>query len=423
MKVKQNLSILIWAKCSKKNKQGLIPVYARITIDGKRAEISLNKKISIEKWDKDFGMLKTKDMESKAINQFLLQAKSDLNIHFINLCVLNEKVTTEMLSDTYLGKENKLKEKTLLDAFEYHNRKFKEKAEHGSVSMKTWARFEILKNKVIKFMNETYKEKDRNLSLVKHSFATEFEHYLMIKDNLATNTLMKYIKMLKTVLNMCVANEWIPSNPFANFKCTYTPPDRNVLTKEELLKLYEKEMPNKRLEEVRDVFMFACYTGYAFADLEKFEYNSVTIGIDGEYWLKTNRVKTDTSENVMILDIPMKIIEKYKSNEYCITYNKLLPIISNQRYNGYLKELAGLCNIKKHLTSHIARHTFATTVTLANGISLESVSAMLGHKSIRTTQIYAKVVQSKLSDEMKLLKEKLNPTIKCELVPLQVSNL
>jgi site-specific recombinase XerD len=125
----------------------------------------------------------------------------------------------------------------------------------------------------------------------------------------------------------------------------------------------------------------------------------------------------------MILDIPMKIIEKYKSNEYCITYNKLLPIISNQRYNGYLKELAGLCNIKKHLTSHIARHTFATTVTLANGISLESVSAMLGHKSIRTTQIYAKVVQSKLSDEMKLLKEKLNPTIKCELVPLQVSNL
>jgi site-specific recombinase XerD len=328
-----------------------------------------------------------------------------------------------MLSDTYLGKENKLKEKTLLDAFEYHNRKFKEKAEHGSVSMKTWARFEILKNKVIKFMNETYKEKDRNLSLVKHSFATEFEHYLMIKDNLATNTLMKYIKMLKTVLNMCVANEWIPSNPFANFKCTYTPPDRNVLTKEELLKLYEKEMPNKRLEEVRDVFMFACYTGYAFADLEKFEYNSVTIGIDGEYWLKTNRVKTDTSENVMILDIPMKIIEKYKSNEYCITYNKLLPIISNQRYNGYLKELAGLCNIKKHLTSHIARHTFATTVTLANGISLESVSAMFGHKSIRTTQIYAKVVQSKLSDEMKLLKEKLNPTIKCELVPLQVSNL
>ena len=423
MKVKQNLSILIWAKCSKKNKQGLIPVYARITIDGMRAEISLNKKISIEKWDKDSGLLKTKDMEAKAINQYLLQAKSDLHIHFINLCVLNEKVTTQMLSDNYLGKEIKSKEKTLLDAFEYHNRKFKEKAIHGSVSMKTWARFEILKNKVIKFMNETYKEKDRNLSLVKHSFATEFEHYLMIKDNLATNTLMKYIKMLKTVLNMSVANEWIPSNPFANFKCTYNPPDRNVLTKEELLKMYEKEMPNKRLEEVRDVFIFACYTGYAFADLEKFEYDSVTIGIDGEYWLKTNRVKTDAAENVMLLDIPMKVIEKYKSNEYCIKYNKLLPIISNQRYNGYLKELAALCSIKKHLTSHIARHTFATTVTLANGISLESVSAMLGHKSIRTTQIYAKVVQSKLSDEMKLLKEKLNPTIKCELIPLQSSNL
>lgn len=423
MKVLQNLSILIWANPSKKDKNGFYPLNARITIDGKRSEISIGKKVHPEKWDKIFGMLKGKDLESKTFNSHLHQVKSDINVHFLNLSAITEKVSPQLLSDTYLGKETKLKEKTLLDAFEYHNRKFKEKAEHGSVSLKTWSRFEILKNKVIKFMNETYKEKDRNLSNVKHSFATEFEHYLMIKDNLATNTLMKYIKMLKTVLNMCVANEWIPSNPFTNFKCTYTPPDRNVLTKEELLKLYEKEMPNKRLEEVRDVFMFACYTGYAFADLEKFEYNSVTIGIDGEYWLKTNRVKTDTSENVMILDIPMKIIEKYKSNDYCITYNKLLPIISNQRYNGYLKELAGLCNIKKHLTSHIARHTFATTVTLANGISLESVSAMLGHKSIRTTQIYAKVVQSKLSDEMKLLKEKLNPTIKCELVPLQVSNL
>lgn len=421
MKVKQNLSILIWANPSKIDKNGFYPLNARITIDGKRSEISLGKKVHPDKWDKVYGVLKGKDSEAKTFNNHLIQVKSDINVHFLNLSAINESVSPQFLSDNYLGKEIKSKEKTLMDAFEYHNRKFKEKAIHGSVSLKTWARFEILKNKVIKFMAVTYKEKDRNLSSIKHAFATEFEHYLMITDNLATNTLMKYIKMLKTVLNMAVANEWIASNPFTNFKCTYNPPERNVLTKEELFKIYENEMPNKRMEEVRDVFIFACYTGYAFADLEKFELNAVTIGIDGEYWLKTNRVKTDTAENVMLLDIPMKVIEKYKSNEYCVSYNKLLPIISNQRYNGYLKELASICNINKHLTSHIARHTFATTVTLANGITLESVSAMLGHKSIRTTQIYAKVVQSKLSNEMKLLKEKLNPTIKCEL-NVSVSN-
>lgn len=416
MKVKQNLSILIWANPSKKDKNGLIPLYARITIDGKRAEISLNNKVNPEKWDKDLAILKGNTLETKTLNNHLIKVRTDLNVHFINLSAIHQAVSPQLLSDTYLGKETKPLEKTIMDAFEYHNKKFKEKAEHGSVSLKTWTRFEILKNKVVKFMEKNYKTKDKNLKDIKHSFATDFEHYLMINDKLASNTLMKYIKMLKTVLNMCVANEWIPSNPFMNFKCTYTPPDRKVLTPDELSTLYSKVMPNKRLEEVRDVFIFACYTGYAFADMEQFDFNAVTVGIDGEYWLKTNRIKTDSAENVMLLDIPLKIIEKYKTNEYCMANNKLLPIISNQRYNSYLKEIAAICDIKKHLTSHIARHTFATTVTLANGISLESVSAMLGHKSIRTTQIYAKVVQSKLSNEMKLLKQKLNPTINCELI-------
>lgn len=422
MKVKQNLSILIWANQSKKDKNGLVPLYARITISGKRAEISLYNKVNPDKWDKESGTLKGNDLETKTLNNHLQKVKTDLNVHFINLSVLHQTVSPQLLSDTFLGKETKPLEKTIMDAFEYHNKKFKEKALHGSVSMKTWTRFEILKNKVVKFMEKTYKEKDRNLKDIKHSFATEFEHYLMINDKLASNTLMKYIKMLKTVLNMCVANEWIPSNPFMNFKCTYTPPDRNVLTPDELSTLYSKVMPNKRLEEVRDVFMFACYTGYAFADMEQFDLNAVTVGIDGEYWLKTNRIKTDSAENVMLLDIPLEIIQKYKTHPYCLANNKLLPIISNQRYNSYLKEISAICDIKKHLTSHIARHTFATTVTLANGISLESVSAMLGHKSIRTTQIYAKVVQSKLSNEMKLLKQKLNPTINCELISSAASN-
>jgi site-specific recombinase XerD len=408
MHSKQTLSTLIWANTSKKDKTGLVPLYLRITIDGKRAEISLGKKTEPEKWNSEKSCISGNSAEVKTFNHYLSTIKSDIHKLFIQLSVLHEKLTPQMLSDSYLGKEPKNKEKTLIDVFQYHNKKFKEKAERGLLSKKTHARFEILLGKIVKFMLEEYGQKDRVLSAVKHQFATDLEHYFTVKQNLGSNTAMKYIKMLKTILNVAVANEWLPSNPLTNFKCTYVSPDREVLTQAELNLIYNKAMPNARMECVRDVFIFACYTGYAFSDLEQFEHNAVTRGIDGELWLKTNRVKTDVAENVLLLDIPLAIIEKYSRDQYCLNANKLLPVNSNQRYNSYLKELATICNIQKHLTSHIARHTFATTVTLANGISLESVSAMLGHRSVRTTQIYAKVVQSKLSNEMRSLKEKFS---------------
>lgn len=171
------------------------------------------------------------------------------------------------------------------------------------------------------------------------------------------------------------------------------------------LRLKEIDIP--RLAEVRDVFVFCCYTGFAYSDIYKFEYDAVTKGIDGGYWLSTNRQKTGTKESVPLLPIALDIIEKYREHEYCIEANKLLPVNSNQRYNAYLKEIAAICGIKKKITSHIARHTFATTVTLANGVPIETVSSMLGHNSIRTTQIYAKVVEKKVSEDMQSLKEKL----------------
>jgi site-specific recombinase XerD len=235
---------------------------------------------------------------------------------------------------------------------------------------------------------------------------SEFEHFLLTQHKLQNNTAHKYIKNLKKIMNMAVGLDWIPSNPFNQFKCSYHSPEREVLTPDELQKIMNKKLDSKRLEEIRDVFIFCCYTGFAYVDVYKFDKDAVTKGIDGENWIYTNRNKTGTKENVPLLPIPMQIIQKYKDDEYCVNYNKLLPVNSNQRYNNYLKELATICGIKKHLTTHIARHTFATTVTLANGVPIETVSAMLGHSSIRTTQIYAKVVEKKVSDDMKLLKQK-----------------
>lgn len=208
-------------------------------------------------------------------------------------------------------------------------------------------------------------------------------------------------------MNMSVGLDWIPSNPFNNFRCSYTAPDREVLTQEELDTIRFKDIPNPRLSEVRDVFVFCCYTGFAYSDIYKFEYDAVTKGIDGESWLSTNRQKTGTKESVPLLPVALDIIQKYRDHKYCIGANKLLPVNSNQRYNSYLKEIADICNINKKITSHIARHTFATTVTLANGVPIETVSSMLGHNSIRTTQIYAKVVEKKVSEDMQSLKAKL----------------
>ena len=209
-------------------------------------------------------------------------------------------------------------------------------------------------------------------------------------------------------MNQAVALDWIPSSPINQFKCSYKNPDRVVLTESEIEILRKKKLHIKRLEEVRDVFIFQCYTGFAYTDLYNFKRNDVLIGIDGEYWLNTFRQKTGTKENVPLLPVALEIIEKYKNHKHCIDNNKLLPVNSNFRYNAYLKEIADIVGINKNLTHHIARKTFATTVLLYNGISMEVVSELLGHSKLQVTQDhYAKVVKKRVSNEVSKLKNKL----------------
>ena len=178
------------------------------------------------------------------------------------------------------------------------------------------------------------------------------------------------------------------------------------LTEHEINEIATKKFSSERLEQIRDVFLFCCYTGLAFADVEKLKPSEIGIGIDGSKWIFTNRQKTDTLSRIPLLSIAIDILEKYKDHPACITSNKVLPVLSNQKYNEYLKEIANICGINKKMTSHTERHTFATTITLSNGVPMESVSKMLGHKNIKTTQHYAKVLDKKISDDMNLLKAK-----------------
>ncbi|MBN9294257.1 MAG: site-specific integrase [Flavobacteriia bacterium] len=392
---------------TQKEKDGKHPIFMRIFVDHKKSEVFTDQYVSEAHWDNNAKKVRSACKEADYINSYLDNLKAKVQNQFYELRSQGKEITSEQLKNQLLGIEEKLKHKTILEAFDYHNLKLSEQVKIGKVVAKTYTRYKITKNKVEAFIQYQYKKDNIPLPEMRLRFVTEFEHYLLTIDKLQSNTAHKYIKNLKKIMNMAVGLDWIPSNPFNLFKCSYVSTERDILNQEELDVIRHKKISIERLAEVRDVFIFCCYTGFAYSDVYQFERNAVIIGLDGEYWLSTNRQKTGTKESVPLLPIPLEIIEKYKDNEYCIKHNKLLPINSNQRYNAYLKEMADICGIKKHLTTHIARHTFATTVTLANGVPIETVSAMLGHNNIRTTQIYAKVVEQKVSDDMQQLREKL----------------
>ena len=273
----------------------------------------------------------------------------------------------------------------------------------------TTRHYRVTEGKVRTFLKHQYSRSDIPLNQLNHRFATEFEHFLKTEQGLDHNTVMGHLKYLKKVANIAVTYDWLDKNPFQNFRCSTREVPCEFLTAEELARLAEKSLSMRRLAEVRDIFIFSCYTGYAYSDVLKLTPDHVLTGIDGEKWIMTRRNKTDTKSNVPLLPQAMAILNKYAQDPEAVAASKLLPVKSNQKINAYLKELADLCEIKKPLTFHIARHTFATTVTLTNGVPIETVSAMLGHRNLRTTQIYAKVVEHKVSEDMKRLRERLSP--------------
>ena len=331
--------------------------------------------------------------------------KAELHKHYSYLLALDKPVDAETLKNQYLGIGEK--QKTICEAFDMHNKRFAEKVSVSKKSANTLKRLEITKQKVIAFLQYQFKVLDKSLNDIRFSFAADFEHYLSTVQKIGSNTSMKYIKNVKQVLKMAADQGWILVNPLSGFKCSYDEPQRERLTMEEIMKLYHKDLQIARLEEVRDVYLFCCFTGYAYQDVLNLTKDNIISGIDSEKWIVKNREKNDNPERVPLLPLALEIIDKYKFHPYCEVFGRLLPVNSNARFNGYLKEVAAICGIKKHLTTHTARHTFATTVTLEHDVPLETVSQMLGHRSIRTTQLYAKITQRKISNNMKELKNRL----------------
>ncbi len=399
--MKQNYSLLFWLNTSRMQLEKAA-IYCRITVNGKRAELSVKRFIEPSKWIKTAGMVKGSSEEARIINNQLDIIRTSIYRIYVEQTSLGKFITSDLLKNEFLG--NTEKEKTFLEAFKYHNDQMKELI-GVDVVKSTHTKFETVYKKCSDFLKKRIKRSDVYLKELDYKFITDFEHYLKT-EGIAHNTAMKYIRNVKKVINQTVLNGWLPRNPFAQFKCSTHAVIREILDEAELSALYSKEFKQERLEEVRDVFLFCCFTGYAFIDVFKLKQTDVAKGIDGDCWIFTRRTKTNTVSNVPLLPQAEEIVNKYKDHPKCVQSGKLLPVNSNQKMNAYLKEIATLCNINKELTMHIARHTFATTVTLSNGVPIESVSKMLGHKKLATTQIYAKVLEHKVSEDMQQLKQK-----------------
>ena len=410
MKNKDQFRVYVYLN-NQRSINGTSPIYIRIYINGMRSEIATRHIINPSHWNSKTSQMKLGSPNEITINTYLNDVRAQINQHYFHLIASKSEITAKILKNLFLGLDEvgKSNEKTITEAFDYHNLKMMDMVKIGKISPQTLMKFKITKNKVLEFIKLNYNKKDFPLSELRLRFVTEFEHFLLTTQHINRNTAHKYIKHFKKVINMAVGLDWMNKNPFTQFKCIYVSPDRQVLNQDELDLLINKELKIERMRNVRDVFVFCCYTGFAYADVFQFDHDAVIKGLDGEYWISKNRQKTGIRESVPLLPIALDIINMYRDNEYCKKNNKLLPVNSNQKYNAYLKELADLCGIDKHLTTHIARHTFATTVTLANGVPIETVSSMLGHTNIRTTQIYAKVVEKKVSEDMQNLKAKLFP--------------
>jgi site-specific recombinase XerD len=408
----KSFSVLFWTNKAKADNNGLVPLYARVTVEGKRAEISLKKKLNLKKWDVRTGFMKGSGEDVRITNKYINEVSNELFEIYMKFNRNGKTASADDIKIKFTGQmEVDAPGRSLLEVFDEHNREIESLVGKDYVKA-TVTKYKTIRSKVGDFIIKKYKKQDLLLDGLDFTFISNFEKYLKIHEGIEHNTTMSYIKRLKRILTIAVNNKWIAHNPFLAFKCTTRKVSRTHLSEQELSVLSLKEFKIKRLEEVRDCFLFSCYTGYAFVDAQKLTPAHVQKRNDGEFWIETSRTKTEIVANVPLLPQAIAIIEKYKDDNGCIISNRLLPIKSNQKMNAYLKEIADLCGIEKNLTTHIARHTFATTITLGNDVPIETVSKMLGHTKITTTQIYARVQENKISRDMSALKQKLT-SIKC----------
>ncbi|APQ16218.1 site-specific integrase [Maribacter hydrothermalis] len=404
MQTSRTFSIHLWLNTSK-GKDGLAPIYARVTVDGKRAEISLQRQTKIKNWDSKSKRTKARTPEAKALNIYLNQIYFkllDCQKELLSECKL---ITAKSIKYRFVGKDEK--HKTLLELVTYHN-----KSMLGKLKMGTLKNYYTTENYLKRFLILEKKTKDIYLKQISSSFIIDFEQHLRKGPSLQSskplrnNGVMKHLERLRKLMNLALDLEWLDKNPFVRYKLKFNKFTKQFLTQENLETFEVSLLKEKKYQIVRDLFVFACYTGLSYSDVKLLNKANIKPGIDGDFWIFIRRQKNEQLVKIPLLDKALAILKKYE-NYPNVDKGRALPVISNQKINFYLKEITSDIGINKNITFHSARHTFATTVTLSNGVPIETVSKLMGHKKISTTQIYARVLEEKISSDIILLKKRL----------------
>jgi len=398
------ISTSFYMRKNRRRANGKSPIYMRIKLDPDYFDVQTKVFAHAQLWDGSQGRLKTVDDDARKTNKVLEGFMFKALDMQRQLMTAGEDITIDAMKRKWYGHSSE-KPIWLMPIFEDHNDKMKQLI-GKEFSPLTYERYVTSKKHTQEFIRYKYQQDDYDIKKLDYDFISEYDFWFRSVRNCDHNTTVKYLSNFRKIVNICVKSGKIAKDPFFGYKMVKREIDRPFLVEEELTRISLKEFVAPRLNQVRDIFLFSCFTGLAYADVTKLTREEVTIGIDGEKWIWTNRQKTDTRSRIPLLPQALEIIERYADHPECADKGKLLPALSNQKMNNYLKEIADACDITKKMTFHTARHTFATTVTLTNGVPIETVSKMLGHRNLKTTQHYAKILDKKVSEDMMILKSK-----------------
>ncbi|MDL2212708.1 site-specific integrase [Parabacteroides sp. OttesenSCG-928-J18] len=393
--------ILFYIKRGNPKKNGNVVIMGRITIDGERAQFSTKLEIHPDKWDNKMGRAKGNSTSIVNLNRLLDNIRAKASMHYTRMMDDKGYVLPDKIKNALLGFQEK--GKTIMFYFDKFNAQYKLKV-GTMVTRTTYLRYELAKSRLTDFLKTNKGTDDIPFMEINTVFLQDFYLFLRNIHKSGNNNAMKTLQHVRCVFNYIKNSGESFIDPFANFKMSFETKERNYLTKEELTVLYNKKFGSERLNKVRDTFLFSCYTGLSFSDICDLTKDNIREGIDGNLWIMSKRHKTGVPYKVRLLDIPIAIMAKYEGKD---TGDKILPVISNQKMNSYLHEIAEICCINKKITFHVARHSFAT-LCLTEGMPIESISKLLGHTKVKTTQIYARIIDRKLSNDMNALANKLN---------------
>jgi site-specific recombinase XerD len=399
------MNILFFVLKTKLLKNGEAPILMRITINGQYEETRIQRSISLKLWNAAKGCSKGKDRLSSELNNYIAELNARVLEKHKELMLEQALITPKLLLKRTFGKDTEMR--TLLGTMQQEIGEM-EKVINMDYSPITINRYKNVLNKLQKAILKFYEKEDITFHELSPEFIKAFDIYLKTEAGLCRNTVVRYMKCLKKITNMGLAKEWMRKDPFYGYKMQQDETDPTFLTYEELQTIMNKEFTIPRLALVKDIFIFALYTGLAFIDVYNLRPEHVSEDSNGNLWIVKPREKTNNLCNIPLLSIPKQILEKYKDNPYCMDKGTLLPVPCNQKMNSYLKEIADLCGIKKNLTTHTARHSFASVIALANNVSLPNVAKMLGHSSTRMTQHYAKVLDQTILRDMQYVERKIS---------------